>query len=313
MKKQVVLLHRNGFRDAGSKIMRCDQLCEIGQRYLGADYVFSVRNQKPIRDTDALRRTCERLTGCIVILLKSTAAMFGDEGMEQIRKAARAVLIDYVDGDVHKSYSTFADIHIGASHAGCRLLEGMLMENGERDVGSKVMYLTHHADPRLAGLKSKPANRPLAVYMGHPKNVFVPDAIREKVNVLRYETDGNIHQVFDDLQNFNLHYCVRPPRRDVGQPRSAKPFTKGFTAAMMGANVITARDTDDAEYYLGADYPFLVDDLSNEGLAAMFEKVDDVFGTPLWHEAEERMDDVRHRSSAAAVAEDLKAILSLFD
>lgn len=307
-KTKVVFLHRAGLSGAGSKIMRCDQLSELCRPYLDDEFEFSVVAQRPMRSPVAIRRRCVEFSGCIVIMLKGTAALFGDYGMERLRRNARAVCIDYVDGNIQGSFSQYADVHIGASMRGCQMLQNFVDEyDGSQGV---VMPLTHHADPRLAGLRCRQYPNVRPVYLGHPANVLMPGQVRDRVHLLEYDRDINIADTFDALCGFNLHYAVRPNRAEGQESAVAKPFTKGFTAAALGAMVMTARDTDDAVYYLGEDFPFLLDSLDEPDILAALDRADSLFGTPDWAAAEERMEFVRARSSPAWVAKEMREILT---
>lgn len=291
--------------------MRCDQLAEICKRYLGDEYEFLVRAQRPIRNQEQLSRVCNDLEGCIVILLKGTAYLFGEEGMNQLRRSARAVCIDYVDADAYKCFSRFVDVHIGASHAGCRLLKEVVSEKGA-DSDCLIMHLPHHADPRLSEIECRPKERLQMVYLGNPANTHVPEALNRKVELLGYPRDAEIAEVFDALGDFNMHYCVRSPPTSKGRKTVAKPFTKGFTAAAVGAHVITARDTDDAIDYLGEDYPFFIDDVNERAILEAVKKAEALFDSTEWRRALERMDHVRHLTAPPQVARRVREILTTF-
>lgn len=311
-KQRVVFLHRRGHVSSGAKIMRCDQLSQICDRHLGDAYDFSVQSQSPTRDGDMLRQSVQDLQGAIVILLKGVAKLFGPEGMEMLHDKARGICIDYVDATVAESFSPFADVHIGASHAGCAILENRLGKSGRVVGRPEVALLTHHADPRLDRYEMQELHSLRTVYMGHPQNLFLPEAAARQVSLLNYFDDSSIGDVFSALCCFNMHYCVRPPQRPALARNMAKPFTKGFNAAALGANVMTTRDTADAEHYLGSDYPFLLDDAEEATILAGLEKARELYDTPAWKEASERMAHVRELTSEAHIMGEMKAILSRF-
>ncbi|MBY6084584.1 hypothetical protein [Ruegeria arenilitoris] len=311
-KTKVVFLHRKGQTGAGSKIMRCDQLSEMCRQHLGDAFEFSVVSQRPLRNDAAIRETCKAFNDCIVILLKGTASMFGEEGMYKLSRNARAVCIDYVDADISGSFSKFADVHIGASRVGCQMLQRMLDNCGGEASGGQVMHLTHHTDPRLLGRRCRRLDKVRAGYLGHSANVYLPGEVKKRVRVLDYARDSKIGDTFDALCDFNMHYCVRPPARRRRTWQIAKPFTKGFTAAALGAVVITSRDTDDAVHYLGEDYPFLLESLDEAEIIEAFDKADSLLGTLTWKEALDRMELVRSRSSPEWIMQEMRRILSTF-
>lgn len=312
MKQRVVFLHRKGMARAGSKIMRCDQLRDICEAHLGDEFDFRVRPMPPIREEADIQKVCGTVRGAIVILLKGAAVPLGDQGMEALRKSARGICIDYVDADAYRSFSPWADVHIGASHAGCRLLSNVLKKAGQNESDAPIMLLTHHADPRLDGLHIRHQQELRGVYMGHPSNVFIPPDIQGDVHVLKYENDLGIGGVFDNLLDFNLHYAVRAPALRPRITKEAKPFTKGFIAAAVGANILVPRATDDAVIYLGEDYPFLLENTEPNTIVEGLHQARGLFGTSAWSEATQRMEHIREITSPGRIANEMKDILALF-
>ena len=310
---RVVFLHRQGLVSAGSKLMRCDQLRDMAERYLGDRYDFSVQSQRPLRGAKGLKAAQDSLRDAIVIMLKGTPKLFGDEGMSALRKTTRALCIDYVDTNMEWKYSRFADVHISPSIAGMAILRGLLAAQGSEVPDAIVAHLTHHADPRLQGFGPLQADTLKAVYLGNPKNTLIPASQADRVTVLKYPSDREIAVAFDNLKQFNLHYAVRPEGQSSRRNLSTtKPFTKGFVAAAVGANVVASQDSDDALNYLGADYPFLVRDGSEAAIAGALDKAQAIFGTPTWARALDRMAYVRSVTSPASVARELDIILSRF-
>lgn len=311
-KTRVVFLHRKGLNGAGSKIMRCDQLSALCSRYLGDEFEFSVVALRPMRNSEAFQQVCSNLQDCIVIMLKGTWALFGDDGMLDLRRHARAVCVDYVDSNVRTNFARHAQVHIAASKAGASMLEELVADQGADGSTGRVRHLTHHADPRLSDLRCLSAAKVQVGYLGHPANAFLTDRLRQDVHMLSYENDRDIGAVFDGLRDFNMHYCVRalPRRKEV--PGVFKPFTKGFTAAVLGANVLTTRDTVDAVHYLGEDYPFLLDRTDEASVLTALDRARDIYGTPAWDEATDRMRYVRQESSPERIAQEMLEILSDF-
>lgn len=291
--------------------MRCDQLADIGRRYLGERYAFTVR-ALPDLETEAGAHTfAESLAGRIVILLKGTGAILGEAGMEMLRGRTRGLAIDYVDARARDCFSPHADLHIAASRKGEAILNRVLARRGAGDGRAGVAHLTHHYDPRLVGRQVDDPGHMRAAYLGHPRNVYIPDVIAAHVTRIDAGGEGGIEAGFDRLCGFNLHYAIRPPDHAQTLARDlAKPFTKGFTAAAFGANVMVTRDTDDAEVYLGRDYPFLVEDHAPATIAEAFARAQGIYGTADWNIARDRMRHLRDLSAPAQVARELDVILS---
>lgn len=312
-KKRVIFLHRQGLVSAGSKIMRCDQLRDIAERFLGDRFEFAVVSQRPLRNAKMLRETCASLSDAIVIMLKGTPKLFDSDGMAELRKHTRAIGVDYVDTNMELKYSPFVDVHISPSIAGMRILRRLLKEKGSEVPDAIAAHLTHHADPRLEGMELTPQEKLRAVYLGNPKNTALPDTAAPQVRLLRYPSDKEISQAFEALKGFNLHYAVRPDHQSSkANSHTTKPFTKGFVAAAVGANVMASRSSDDVLNYLGADYPFLVGETSEHEVLRVLGIARAMYGTRDWDHATERMRYVRDVTSPATVARELDMILSRF-
>ena len=312
-RQKVIFLHRQGLVSAGSKIMRCDQLCDMATRYLGDRYEFAVVSQRPVRNAQMLRDTCAALRDAIVIMLKGTPKLFGPEGLTALRKHVRAIGVDYVDTNMELKYSPLVDVHISPSIAGMKILRRLLREKGSDVPDAIAAHLTHHADPRLEGLALIPQDRVRAVYLGNPKNTALPEAAGPQVEVLRYPSDKEIAQAFEALRAFNLHYAVRPDEQSSKRNlQTTKPFTKGFVAAAVGANVMASRSSDDVVNYLGEDYPFLVGETSEAEVLRVLDEARALYGTKAWDRATDRMRYVRDVTSPASVARELDMILSRF-
>ncbi len=311
MTQEVVFISRRRLWRAGSKIMRCDQLAAIGRRNLGERYRFSVRALPQMATDDARRDFAESLAGRIVVLLKGTGAMLGENGMLMLRAASRGLAIDYVDGHAGECFSPHADLHIAASHAGEAILRRVLARKGSVDGRAGVAYLTHHHDPRLEGMALRRQDTLRAAYLGHARNVHIPREISHRIHRIALGRGVDMPAAFDKLCDFNLHFALRPPETAGTRDGDvAKPFTKGFVAAALGANVMVERDADDAGFYLGREYPFLVDDCAPETIVAALDRADSLYDTSAWHEASERMRYLRDMSSPRHVARELDVILS---
>lgn len=297
----------------GSKIMRCDQLARIARRYLGDRYEFEVLPHHPAHDGSDIKAACDTLRDAIVIMLKGTAKLLGPEGMVELRKHTRAICVDYVDSRMQGKYSLYADVHLSPSIAGMAILRRLLREKGSEVPDAIAAHVVHHADPRLEGLQLVPQERPCVAYLGNPSNTVIPDAVASRVHIMRYPSDAQIATAFDQLRRFNMHYAVRTAEQTSHQnPTTTKPFTKGFVAAALGANVIASRMADDVLAYLGPEYPFLVEDEDEASVMRVFEVADAIFGTPAWDRACDRMRYVQSVTSPASVAHQLDLVLSRF-
>jgi hypothetical protein len=307
-KPRVVFLFRAGHINAGSKIMRCDQLCEIATEFLGDRYEFSTRALPRPAHLNRQHRLVQELKDCIVIFLKRSDDVIALENLEDLRKSVRGMAIDYVDGNTFPPPRVAMDAHISASVAGARALEVLL--SGPFDVPrnrtSSVHTVLHHADPRIAPHQAT-GDHPNICYFGDLNNAHLPEFARKQIQSLAGD-DGLPQNFFEEMLKYNMHYCVREVSKR-NKRLAYKPFTKGFNAAACGANILVNRQVHDAEHFLGDDYPFLIDDLSDDCVQAGFDAARSAFGTPVWDKALDRVEHMRSKVTPREIARQLDSVL----
>lgn len=309
--RKLVLAYRSGQRNMGGKVMRVDQLAAMARDHMGPRYKVETaavpRHEKP----RACRHFVSACKGAIVIFHKSAAASLGPEYRASLRRVAAGICIDHLDIVAPPFEHGFIDIHIAASLAGEReLIKGL----ATLDVapGTQVRHLRHHADPRL---KNRAPQQALAMgYFGLIGNATLPEHGLGSAIIPEYQRSGGVGADFlTQLEQANFHICTRAPARPNKKGiRPTKPFTKGFNAATVGANVLVNRQVDDAEYYLGEDYPFFIEDHSQVALTEGIARASREFGSNTWNVARQRMDRIAQRVTAQKVVEDLEEICRLF-
>lgn len=248
------------------------------------------------------------LEGAVVILLKRADQVLTPDAFAELGRSARAVCIDYVDGDHREPPSGPIDIAIAASRAAEGYLARRVKEPGWPGPAPAVRLLDHHADPRIAPRADAPGTRLRLAYFGAADNTVIPPEAAVDVACPAYDPATLGRDFFAAMSEANMHYAVRRPARP-GNRVEFKPFTKGFNAAAAGAAVLVNRQVDDAETLLGADYPFFIPDASPAAIAAGIEHAHAAFGGPDWTRALTRMEEVRRLGSAEAVTAGLAAIL----
>lgn len=122
----------------------------------------------------------------------------------------------------------------------------------------KIHLITHHVDPRIEhsrGAVTQPKNK--IAYFGERVNTKVTEDALGYIDMHQVDTSGKDmeHTWIKQVPNYQYHYAVRNRRGIDGH----KPFTKGFTAACVGAKLILEREVDDAMFYLGYHYPYFID------------------------------------------------------
>lgn len=310
--RKILFAYRRGQVHMGGKHMRVDQLSEIARRHLPPSRyevatVFVPRDRHK-RQTRQLVQAC---TDAVIIFHKSAASNLSEETREAIRKVAAGVCVDHLDVVVGPLEPGFIDVHIAASRAG----EAELVRHLHRlspVPGTQVRHLRHHADPRLGATTAARWRSLKPGYFGLISNVDNPADFPAGTIMPDYEPT-DIDGFLAALPRSNLHLCVRTPyEKPSFGIRSTKPFTKGFNAGAVKANVLVNRQVHDAVHYLGDDYPFLIDDSSKVALANGFAHAIDVFGTAEWRLGLDRMADMAARVAPAEVALELRQIVDLF-
>lgn len=293
--------------------MRCDQLARIGNGHLAKKWTFEVLSPPPLRKEVKQRRFAKSLKGAIVIGLKNFRAALTPHAVEILRANVRGLCIDHLDVPPDQSSFDLFDVHIAASFRSANILKNTASKHNGSVAVPEIMHVVHHADPRLTPLPKMPERFRLG-YFGKLSNTYLPDTVNKDVYVPSYESDKDFVSVFESMRSCPLHYCARRPsgRRAVAS-RTAKPFTKGFNAAAVGANVLVNRQVDDAIHYLGQDYPFLLDDLSDASLSEGVAYARDAFGGPDWKRGLEVMRSVQARTGPPEVAKQLAKVLAVFD
>ncbi len=254
----------------------------------------------------ALRATAQALApGSVAIFVKSAALGLTPDHLAPLRRRGIVVGFDSIDTPLDEIDFALFDFHIAASLAGKAALEARIAALGLRDLPVELLH--HHADPRLATLRLDAARPFRCGYVGERKNALLPADIAGEVECIEVRFARDFPAALAPMARLTLHYGVRPgPPADA---RQYKPFTKGFTAAACGANILVNREADDAVALLGEDYPFLVSASDPADIAAGFDRAKESFGTPLWQEGLARMRRLPELVTPEALAQRLREIV----
>lgn len=298
--QRVIFAHLAGHQSSGAKIMRCDQLAAMAKAHLDAQrWTFEVMAMPREGQLRKQRLMTDDIRGAVVIFLKRAWKVLDPEHLANWRDAARAMAIDYVDARTTPVPDVEIDAHIAASGA----LERHLIS---RHAGACILRLDHHADPALT--PAAPSRDLCLAYFGREKNRTLPRRLASRVMVPDYEGLSLQHDIREAMGNANLHYAVRDMEPETHRT-SFKPFTKGFNAAAVGANVLVNRQVDDAVEWLGADYPFLIEDCRPETIAAGIDRAEAAFGSDDWTAGLATMERIRESVRPNRIAFQLERIL----
>lgn len=298
MARDVYFLYAGDHASRGSVVMRCLQLRDIASRHLSESYTFhtlAMPKKKRGLQADAIAG----IKDAVIILQKALIEHLDADAFDALKANNVAVLADWVDKPVKSAYLDQIDVHLASS----RTQEADLIRQMP---DATVRYLTHHADPRLAGVYHDGGAEFACLYLGHKGNTVIPGKLRDLVEVRDVQDSEAFEDALAALPRYGLHFAVRKGRETEGV---FKPFTKGFTAAACGANILIQRDAHDALHYLGEDYPYLIDDARPISINKGYFRARDDFGGPEWRRALDQMALVADRSSPAHVATELRAIL----
>ncbi|SHH17618.1 hypothetical protein SAMN05444003_2322 [Cognatiyoonia sediminum] len=309
---KIVFAYRRGQIHMGGKMMRVDQLSQMAADMLPSDQYDVQTAFVPREDRrHKVRELIDACRGAVVIFHKSAASNIGPDTRAEIRKVAAGICVDHLDIVVGPLEKGFFDVHIVAS----RFAEAELVQNlnGLKPLpGTQVRHLRHHADPRLGEISAREIDNFQLGYFGMLENIADRSAFPDDMSIPDYEPT-ELDGFLNALPKSNLHVTVRKPfpKRSFGI-LPTKPFTKGFNAAVVGANVLVNTQVHDATYYLGEDYPFLIPDPSPNSVRAGIEHAREAFGSAEWQMGLDRMADMRAQVAPEKVVQELRQIVDLF-
>ena len=220
----------------------------------------------PIQSPDVFK-----IKDAIIFLSKSV--LLDDSAYRMLCGSSNIMLVDYVDGSHIASIDTNIDGFICAS---------FVEHSWTKKHYSKPSFLVPHAiDARLnsIALSEHKDSKFNCGYFGHLDNGLMVQTLTElgKIQLLRdsivaNESEAQPDWMFDALR-MTAHYIARPiDQQSSGQ---FKPFTKGFLAAHCGAITVGGKYEVENVHWLGADYPFLVEDQTIESAVRALDRCQD--------------------------------------
>lgn len=311
--RKIVFAYRPRQKSMGGKIMRVDQLMDILARELPEDrYVLEKASVPKAKQTEAFAAFQKACAGAVVIFHKSAVVNLDAETRAKLKAVAAGICIDHLDFVVQPLERGFVDIHISASRVGeAEMRRNLIGLNPGPN--TLVRHLRHHADPRLGAEQVNGLGALVPGYFGAAIHLEDASALPTDAIVPDYNPKET-GEFMKSLAASNFHLCVRDP--SVG-PRfgvtSTKPFTKGFNAAAVGANILVNRQVHDAEYYLGSDYPFMIDGFSADDISSGMETARAAFGGKIWRDGLDRMRAMSAQVAPAAIAKEFRDIVDLFN
>jgi hypothetical protein len=241
--------------------------------------------------TDLMQLRAER-----VVLTKSALLVLTRDRVLELRSLGHRLAADFIDMKIDRELASQAHCLIASSFSQAKHLHARLPD-------VPVFHVTHHVDLRLPPIPI-PRDRARFGYFGKLQNCLHGSALADFVRVVAV-TDPLDVSWYARLAENNAHYAIR-----AAEPQDGfKPFMKGFVAAHCGAPIVIAADDEEAKYYLDADYPFRVRDLSLRPLREQIRSFADLYMSPAWKRGLAAMKEVAARSSRQQVELELRLLL----
>jgi len=288
MAQNLSFVYVDQFRGAGSTVMRGFQLADIAQAHLGRRVRVTVRPLGP----DFRRST--------LFLTKGALKVATAETLSRLKARGNRLMFDVVDELPPDTTGEFADVVVASS---LTAFEAYAREFPR----IPVALVNHHVDPRLDAATAGTHPDTFRIgYFGERENAVLTPRIEEVVEAVHIDTSKEDTRWLESIRDFSMHYAVRRTRL-LDQ---YKPFLKGFTAAHAGAPILIQRSQEEAVRWLGADYPYLLDDpVSEDRILAAIAQARAEFGGARWHEALDVMAGLRERTRPERIAAELAALL----
>jgi hypothetical protein len=286
-RRSLTWICRDKFKAVASTLMRGHQISEMAKlRIAGADVSYV--------DESHLGAQFDS----VLILTKGFLREASVDELAGLKKQGNTICADYLDDPVRNELHEFVDVYIAASIT-------QFLHYSKHFAGKLVHMITHHADPRLNGIKG-PDDYCNIGYFGEIANARYASELQGTIDFCLTDTKVAGEGWVPRLRHCNVHYAVRKFRAIDG----FKPFLKGFTAAQCHSNIIVPRDESDVRYYLGSDYPYILNDGSLNSVLEMIDYAKTSFGGREWQRGLEIMTSVRQRCDPAQIEREIRALLT---
>ena len=278
-KKDVIFFFEEAHKNVGSTFMRGEQLCNL------------LSNQSDKYNVSY--STYYECKNKILFLTKGFLKNTTPEILRKIHLNGNIILADFVDEPPNLLLIDEIDVLIASSIKSYIYYKMKWSEKPS-------FHVTHHVDPRITQFKTEKMFNGLKIgYFGEIVNTKITDEISKYVDFTRVNcSESTDNEWMKKLNDYNCHYAIRQHRKHDG----FKPFMKGFVAAHCNANIIVQRNESDALYYLGSDYPFLIDgNATGSEVLNMLRRVKESYGDADWKHGLDIMCEIKERTSNAFV------------
>ena len=298
-----------GRENLGSTKMRALDLERIVAPFLGDRLIPSVVTM-PSRKHPILQRMWARSRpqGGIYFLTKFSCHI-DPKAAALLKERSHGLCFDYVDHDLTRVSAELADVHVCSSYAQQDWI--LSVQKAGQFAQGPTHVILHNADAALYGRPPVDRRAFSAVYCGNRVNTHIPLELADEIAVLDGSNARKMARSIASLPDYALHYGVRDAAN--GTASVIKPFTKGITAAVCNANLVTGRDVPDAVRLLGEDYPFFSDGTTDAQIIEAFQRAKQAFGGPDWRRGLEAMRSLRDEVSGPTLAAQFRQMAELLD
>ncbi len=270
----------------GSTVMRGQQLSDIARQHL------------PERQID-YRPLNFDFHNSTLFITKWALAGLKTETIAKLKRQNNILIFDPVDAALQDFTKDYADIVVAASKTA--------LADYQKQLGpEQVRLVNHHVDPRIKFDVTRQPKNFKAAYFGELVNTFSTPAIQERVDFVQVDTNKQVNNWLDELNNYSFHYAIR----QIKQMDNHKPFLKGFTAAHCHSNMLIQDSQPEALMWLGKDYPYLIKgQVTEKKVIEKLDHIKDSFGSAEWKRAMSVMESIRQETSEDAIAREFKAMI----
>ena len=285
----LIWVYRNKFRTVASTLMRGHQLSELARARLDSTQVNYIDEHHLGTARDS-----------ILILTKGYLKDASIDELAGLKARGNIICADYVDDPERDDLHEGIDVYIAASIAQFVHYSGNYPDK-------PVHLITHHVDPRIRHIRG-PKGYCNIGYFGEIANAAYASELQGVIDFCLTNTQSGDGSWIPRLRHCNVHYAVRSQRLSG----SFKPFLKGFTAARCNSNIIVPIDESDARYYLGSDYPYLLQDGSLTSVLEMIEYAKESFGGSDWRRGLKMMQSVRAKCDRKQLESEIRTLVARY-
>ena len=285
------ILYRSSNSKFGSTWMRAIELAKI------------INQGSNINCEATTEKTLQVIKNSIIIINKSFIDKTNYDDFQTLKRNGNVICIDFIDIKfINSNIIELCDVLIASSFS--------QMNFFKENYPEKLVHLiTHHVDTRINKYPNTSKEFRIG-YFGEISNAKFILELGSKIDIHSIDTQQYQDSFWiKNLENYNAHYVIRQSRDIDG----FKPFTKGFLAAKLSANVLAYKNDDDTLHYLTKDYPYLLEDNSLESIKEMLSYMEESYLSKDWRYGLEIMKEIKEKSSNEFIVNQVRDLFNKLD